>query len=283
MYGYHVSIKKSFKKSIENAHKISNINAFQIFISTPLQMKIVSHKDEEAEECKKYIIDNNLFLVSHATYLLNSATKDKWEHKILVAISDLIYAEKMGAIGSVFHVGKYLKQTVLEGTNHMFEFISEIIIQLQELNSKSKYILETPAACGTELLSNIEDFGIFFHKFSEKQRENLSVCIDTCHVFSAGYSLKSQFDSEQFIAIVETNIGWQNVAVIHLNDSKKDCGCHVDRHENLCKGCIGKDNESGLQFFVKFCFDKNIPLILETPDEDNHINDLEKMRYWINI
>ena len=284
MFGYHVSIKKSFKKSIEDAHKISKINAFQIFLSTPLQLKIINHDEEDMLECKEYIINNNLFLVSHASYLLNSANKDKWQHKINVALSDLLCAEKIGAIGSVFHVGKHLNKTIEEGTQYMYEFITSVIDKLQEENSKSIYILETPAACGTELLSSIETFGQFYHKFTNKQKENLKICIDTCHVFSAGYSLKSKNDSLKFIKLVEDNIGWSNVVLIHLNDSKKDCGCHVDRHENLCNGCISKDDESGLQYFVKFCFKKNIPFILETPDEFDkyHNQELEQIKKWIH-
>jgi deoxyribonuclease IV len=284
MFGYHVSIvKKSFKKSIENSHKTSNINAFQIFISSPLQLKIVNHDENDAIECKKYIEDNNLFLVSHASYLINSANKDKWEHKINVTLSDLLYAEKIGALGSVFHVGKYLNKTVEEGIQNMFDFISTIIHRLQSENSKSIYILETPAACGTELLSDIKDLGTFFNKFSKKQKENLKICIDTCHVFSAGYSLQSKNEAKQFIKLVEEFIGWNNVVLIHLNDSKKECGCHVDRHENLCHGCIGKNDETGMEFFVKHCFNKNIPFILETPDEFDkyHSQELEKIRSWI--
>ena len=288
MIGYHVPIiKKSFKKSIEEPHKKSNINAFQLFVRNPRQLKIVEYKEKEAEECKKYIEENNLFLVSHSTYLLNSATKDNWNNKIESALNDLIYAEKIGAYGSVFHVGKHLKQSVEEGTDNMYQFISVVIEKLQEINSKSIYILETCAACGTELLSDLKDFGEFYHKFNEKQKENLKICIDTCHVFSAGYSLKSENDSINFIEIVEKYIGWSNVLLIHLNDSKKDCGCGVDRHENLCKGCIGKDDDSGFKHFVKHCIEKNIPLILETPHDNHNMyeiynEELEKIRYWIN-
>ena len=284
MFGYHVSIeKKSYTKSIQNAHNTSNINAIQIFLASPLQIKIIEHSEDDVLACKKYVNENNIFLISHASYLLNSANKDKWEHKINVAISDLIYAEKIGAIGSVFHVGKHLTKTVKEGTKYMFEFISTVIEKLQERNSKSIYILETPAACGTELLSDIESFGKFYHSFSKKQQTNLKVCIDTCHVFSAGYSLKSKNDSMIFIKLIENHIGWNNIAVIHLNDSKKDCGCHVDRHENLCYGCIGQNDQSGLEYFVKFCFDKNIPLIMETPDEFDkyHNKELIQIRKWI--
>jgi deoxyribonuclease-4 len=288
MIGYHVPIiKKSFKKSIEEPHKISHINAFQLFVRNPRQLKLVEYKEKEAEECKKYVKDNNLFLVSHATYLLNSATKDNWEHKIKSALNDLIYSEKIGAVGSVFHVGKHLKQTVNEGTSNMFEFISTVIEELQKINSNSIYILETCAACGTELLSDLKDFGNFYHKFTENQKKNLKVCIDTCHVFSAGYSLKNASESLKFIEIVEKYIGWNNVIVIHLNDSKKDCGCGVDRHENLCKGCIGKDDDSGFKIFVNHCIKKNIPLILETPHDDHNMyqiygEELEKIRFWMN-
>jgi len=287
MIGYHVPIiKKSFKKSIEEPHKISHINSFQLFVRNPRQLKLVEYKEEEAKECKEYIKKNNLFVVAHATYLLNSAIKENWENKIDSALNDLIYAEKIGALGSVFHVGKHLKLSVEEGVENMYQFISTVINKLQEMNSSSIYILETCAACGTELLSNLKDFGEFYHRFNKKQRENLKICIDTCHVFSAGYSLKSEEDSEKFIQIVQKYIGWNNVLVIHLNDSKKDCGCHVDRHENLCKGFICKDDESGLKYFVRFCVSKNISLILETPHDSHNMyqiynEELKKINNWL--
>lgn len=289
MIGYHVNIiKKSFKKSIETAHVNSNINAFQLFIRNPRALKLVEFKEKEASECKEYITKNNLFVASHATYLLNSATKDNWDHKVASALNDLIYAEKIGAVGSVFHVGKHLKQTPEEGIENMFAFISEVIEKLQQMNSKSIYILETCAACGTELLSDLEDFGKFYHRFSETQKENLKICIDTCHVFSAGYNLKSELDAIRFIDIVDTHIQWNNVLMIHLNDSKKDCGCGVDRHENLCMGCIGKDDDSGFKRLVNHCYDLKIPLILETPHDDHNIyeiynEEIRKIKSWLSI
>ena len=288
MLGYHVPNKKSMKKSIQEPHIHSKINAFQLFLRNPRQLKIVPYKEKEAAECKKYVEENGLFVVSHATYLLNSATKDEnWEMKIDSALNDLFYAEKVGAIGSVFHVGKYLKQKPEDAIDIMYEYISAVIQKLQESNSKSIYILETCASCGTELLSDLKDFGAFYHRFTEEQHKNLKICIDTCHVFSAGYNLKNEVDTYAFIDLVETHIQWSNVCVIHFNDSKKDVGCCVDRHENICKGCIGKDDDSGLKLFVNFCYDRNIPLILETPHDDNNMYEirdaeLELIRGWIN-
>lgn len=288
MIGFHVPlIKKSFKQSVETPHKRANINAFQIFIRNPRQLKLVEYNEEEASKCKQYIETNNLFLVSHATYLLNSATREKWTDKIESAMNDLIYAEKVGAIGSIFHVGKHLKQSIEEGIEIMYNFISTVIAQLQKINSKSIYILETCASQGSELLCNLEDFGKFYHRFNDKQKENLKICIDTCHVFAAGYSLKSENDAITFIEIVQENIRWNNIAVIHLNDSKKDVGCCVDRHENLCMGYIGQDDENGLKTIVNHCYDLKIPLILETPHDEHNMyeiyeRDLNKVRSWIN-
>ena len=287
MLGFHVPKDKTFKKTIQVPHLKSKINAFQLFVRSPRQMKLVKYKEKEAEEAKKYIIDNNLFVISHATYLLNTATKDdKWNIKIESALNDLIYAEKIGAKGSVFHVGKYLKQVPQDATDIMFEHISTVINRLQEINSKSIYILETCASAGTELLSDLKDFGEFYHRFSVKQKENIKICIDTCHVFSAGYSLKTQEDSIKFIELVDKYINWENVLVIHLNDSKKDVGCCVDRHANICQGCISKDDPSGLAYFVKYCFNKKIPMILETPHNDTNMyeiydSEIEKIKSWL--
>jgi deoxyribonuclease-4 len=290
MLGLHVPKDKTFKKSIETPHKRSKITAFQLFVRSPMQMKIVEFtdkKNKEAEEAKKYITENNLFVISHATYLINTATKDdKWEFKIESALNDLLHAEKMGAKGSVFHVGKHLKQTPQQATDIMFEHISSVINRLQEINSTSIYILETCASCGTELLANLKDFGEFYHRFTIQQKKNLKICIDTCHVFSAGYSLKTEQDAIKFIELVENYINWENVMVIHLNDSKKDVGCCVDRHANICQGCISKDDSSGLAYFVKFCYGKNIPMILETPHGENDMYEiyeaeLDKIKSWL--
>ena len=268
--GYHAPvIKKSFKKSIEACHITSNINAFQIFIRSPLRLQIVEINHKEAELCLNYVKNNDLFLVSHASYLFNFASLDKYDDKINSALNDLYYAEKIGAIGSVFHVGKHTTLTEQEGIENMYKYISNIIQILQDTNSNSIFILETSAGCGTELLHDVNKLGLFYHRFNEIQKKNLKICVDTCHVFSSGYSLKSINDAQQFIDTIEKSIKWSNICLIHLNDSKKDCGCRVDRHENLCVGCITKDDPSRMKYFVNFCVNKKIPIILETPYDDN--------------
>ena len=284
MYGFHISIeKKSFKKSVEQNHKLYNINAIQLFARNPRQLKVVEYRNEDAEECRKYVSENNLFLVSHATYLLNSANiTNQSEETINSALNDLIYAEKLGAIGSVFHVGKHLKLSKEEGLDNMFKSISTIIQNLQDNNIKSIYILETSSGAGTELLSKIDDLGKFYHRFTDKQKENIKICIDTCHVFAAGYMLNSESDSQNFIDIVEEHISWKNVILLHLNDSKKGCDCHVDRHENIGEGCISKESDAGLAHLSRHCAKNSIAIILETPfSHFIRSGELQRIKEWI--
>ena len=281
MIGYHVPIKHTFLNSIQEPHQISKIRAFQLFVRNPRQLRIVEFKEIQAKECKEYIHQHHLFLVVHATYLLNSATKENYDTKILSAMNDLLYAEKIGAIGSVFHVGKHLTLSIEEGIENMYQFISEIIQRLQEVKSKAIYILETCASSGTELLCDLQDFGAFYHRFSKQQQQNIKICIDTCHIFASGYSLNTKRDAMVFVKIVQQYIGWNNVCVIHLNDSKKECGSHVDRHENLCK-----EDDSGFQYFVRYVHRLKIPLILETPHDDHNMyevyqKDLDKIHQWL--
>jgi len=144
--------------------------------------------------------------------------------------------------------------------------------------------LETGAGCGTECLTKIEDLGAFYHSFDEKVRERMRICIDTCHVFSAGYDLRNEECSREFVELVGKHIGWENIALIHLNDSKCLVGSCKDRHENLLKGHISKECSSGLEFFVKFCYEKRIPIVMETPvleGVDSRKEEMELLNSWV--
>ena len=102
-----------------------------------------------------------------------------------------------------------------------------------------KIILETAAGQGTELLTNIYNLINFYEKFSNEEKEILKICIDTCHIYSAGHDIREEEQVELFIKILKKGIGMKNIALIHLNDSKREFNSHVDRHEKLGKGTIG--------------------------------------------
>lgn len=277
--------KGGFAEMIRESHEKTGCHAFQLFVKSPLSLRMVSLEDvkrlRDAEECAMYVKKNGIFLVSHASYLFNSATKnEKWNASILSACNELLYAEKLGAIGSVFHVGKYLKQIPAVGIQHMREFIREVICEIKKLGSKAIYILETCASAGTELLSDMGEMGTFFHSFTAHERTHLKICIDTCHVFASGYSLTTHEEAVDFIGVVKDTIQWENVAVVHLNDSVKGCGCGVDKHMSLCKGCIGGKSDAGFRAFCRFCADEGIPMILETP-ADAIEDDMKRVKGWL--
>ena len=228
MIGFHIPVvNSSFYQSIKTHFEGSGgISYFQLFTKNPRQFKLIKVKEDDALKCKEYIKNNNIFLVTHASYLLNMSNPENWDDKINNGKNELENAAKIGGVGVVFHVGKHLKLSKQEGENLMFNYISQLIQFIKEKDLKIKYIIETSAACGTELCSDIRELGAFYRRFSEEDRRNyLGICIDTCHIFSSGYAINNQKGCEDFIQLVEEQINWDNVVCIHLNDSLSLKGC----------------------------------------------------------
>ena len=146
---------------------------------------------------------------------------------------------------------------VYNSKNSVFEFP----------NKKSILILETGAGCGTEICTKLEKLGEIRDRVKSKYRHRVKFCVDTCHIFAAGYPIDDINYIDDIEAIIDIALGWENVAVIHLNDSKKECESCKDCHADIGKGFIGTDP---LVKFVKMCAEKDIPIVLETPcDEYN--------------
>lgn len=278
--GYHAGVKKGFTSSVTFHHNRSGCTCFQMFVKSPRSKRLSKITDEDAKLCKEYVKTNNIYLVTHSGYFFNIATKVESDddYTMKTIIDDLLAIEKVGGVGAVFHVGKHLKRDRQECLDNMFNTIKRSIDLTPESNSI--FILETAAGCGTELCCTMEELGEFYNRFDDDYKKRVRICIDTCHVFAAGYDLRTKETVDSFVATVEENIGWNNVEMIHLNDSKKDVGCHVDRHENIGLGCIGK---TGLKYFVKFCHQKQIPMILETPVNTPRLEELAMIKEWSKV
>lgn len=282
--GFHLPLLKTFEETIRYHHiQSGGIRSFQLFTKNPRQTQIKKINEEDAKKCKEYMEKEGIFLVTHASYLLNMSNSENWEKKIENGKNELDLAEKIGAKGTVFHVGKHLKLSVKEGEDKMYEYIQTMIQYLQEKNYQVKYVIETSARCGTELLWKMEDLGAFFHRFTEEEKKHLAICIDTCHIFSAGYRIHNEEGCNEYIQLVGDHIGWENVMVIHLNDSLslKGCGCKLDRHANIMKGFI----QDGMKRLIEFTTDFGIPHVLETPYEENkifdtHLDEIQMIQKW---
>lgn len=271
--GYHTNKEISYFNTIKKNHLNNDSNAFQIFIGSPKSYKrpLLDIYNNDVIQTRKYIEYHNIFLVSHSPYLYNIANElgenEKTLDSIILDINNIV---KLGGIGTVVHVGKHLKRDKDKSVLNMYNSIRYVI-----KNTESGFfILETPAGSGTELCTTIEKLAILYNKFDKNEKKRVKICVDTCHIFSAGYDLNSVNSVNNYIDKFNNFIGWNNVCVIHFNNSMKDCGSCVDRHDNIINGKI---NENSLIYFAKKMIEFNIPLILETPlnihrkDEINYI------------
>lgn len=207
----------------------------------------------------------------HANYQINIGSftipvnddNDFYNNSLDMFLNEIVYASKINANGIVVHTGKNVGKKYDNNTiyNNMVVFIIKLFNKLQakKLNN-IQIIVETPAGQGGEMLTDINDFIEFITSFKNQPFYNqLFMCIDTCHIFQAGYDLNDNKIVKKLHDILIPHIN--KIAVIHLNDSLYECGKGVDRHADIGKGKI---NVLSLSKFIKPFVIKNIPLILET-------------------
>lgn len=249
--------------NIDNSDLINNSNIIQVFVPYR-NKKNNSYKGE-------YVV--------HASYTINIAKKwDEYSSWIIQFIHEIEMAHKLNAIGIVIHMGKQLDLSTTDAYNNMYTSLIYVHNYTKDKYSSVKIFLETSTGQGSELCYKLEDYAYFFKKFIRHHNKELSerfrLCLDTCHIFAAGYDITTESRVLLYLEALEELIGTRYVGLIHLNDSKNDQGSHIDRHENISnnKGYIGKD---GLIAFAKYFKKLNVPIILETPNNDNN-NDILK-------
>jgi len=271
--GAHISRETTLMGTIEKIRDNKG-NALQIFASNPRGTKITNLNEKffgNLNEIKSYINKNNFAIVIHNPYTINLATpfingKKALEIKdcywIQLLIHELKIAHQLGSYGCVVHCGKYTKNTPEEGLNNMKRSLKFIITEIKRLKLTSRIILETSTGQGTELLYKYEDFLDFYNSFSEDDKNFLKICIDTCHIWAAGYELM------EILQITRKKGNMKDIGVIHINNSKNPKESHLDRHEIIREGYI---NLEEIILFIKQMKTNNseLILILETPDEKN--------------
>ena len=272
--GAHASIGMGMKNALKSISFIGG-NAVQVFLKNP-RGRIGKEMDfNDAKEAKKYLIDNDMFLVGHCSYLLNFVkpyNDNPWAVESL--IDDMVRVEKLGGTGIVLHIGKLLKFDKKEA----FENIVFNINKVLEKTPKNTFVIwENTAGQGTEIGFKIEELCELYNMFADKSR--IKFCLDTCHAHAAGYDLSTKEGVNDFKNKFDELIGWDEVVCIHLNDCKKKSGCRVDRHEDIGFGTIG---DVGISEIVKLAYSTFKPLILETPTRDiNYIEQIEKVKRFI--
>lgn len=260
--GSHVGYKKDsgLVGSVKEALSY-NANTFMFYTGAPQNTKRLPIDLEKVKEADKLMKDNGIDkdnVIVHAPYIINLATDDlvKREFSCNFLKEEIERVETLGFQNLVLHPGSHVGAGVDTGIQNIADSLNKII----DKDTKVVILLETMAGKGTEVGRSFEEIESIISKIDQK--ENIGVCLDTCHINDAGYDLN---DFDKVLDSFDKIIGLDKLKCIHVNDSKNMIGSHKDRHENIGLGYIGFDN------LINIIYNKrvdNIPKILETPYVD---------------
>jgi deoxyribonuclease-4 len=271
LLGAHMSIAGGLEKAVERGESIG-CTCIQIFTKSNRQWKAKKLTEAEIETFKTAVKQSTIAsknIVCHAGYLINIASPNTLIHKKSTdsLIEELDRCEKLGIPWLVLHPGAYKEEDVALKT-----IAQTIDTVLHEVPGKTKILLETMAGQGSTTCYTFEQIAQV-HKLV-KNKNRVGVCVDTCHIFAAGYDLRTKKVYDETWEHFDKIIGLSLLHVIHCNDSKKGLGSRVDRHADIGKG------ELGLETFRLLFNDKrltDIPKILETPQTgDDLLQDYKK-------
>ena len=258
--GAHMSIAGGLPRAVDRA-KASRCDALQIFTKSAGQWRARELPSDEIALFRKRVADTGIHpVVAHNSYLINvAAAAPALRAQSIAALGDeLDRAESLGLDGLVMHPGSYTSGTEAGGLG----LIGDAIRRLLEKRpaSKTMILLEHTAGQGTNLGHRFEHLAAILERVDGSPK--VGVCLDTCHLLTAGYDLCTSEGYAQTFEEFDRIVGLDRIKVFHLNDSKKPCGSRVDRHEHIGRGCLGLEPFRRLLNDPRF---SGLPMLLETP------------------
>jgi deoxyribonuclease-4 len=255
--GAHVSIAGGFDKCLDRISDLGG-NCLMTFASSP---RSLTTRELSSDQIKTYLEKKEKLGIGphffHGVYLVNLASENVQNLK--ASTDSLIFyqqlAGEIGAIGTIFHIGSHKGIGLPDTLNQIVRSINMV---LDSSPKGIKLILENCAGQGGTIGEKFEELELIINRIGDKSK--LGICLDTQHAYAAGYDLTTILDKFDHI------IGRKHLTVIHMNDSLVEFDSHKDRHANIGEGLIGIEN------IKKFLNDprlKEIPVILETPGEDD--------------
>lgn len=268
--GCHLSASGGFKQMGETALAIG-ANTFAFFTRNPRGGQAKEISEEDVAEFLKIASENNFGkLVAHAPYTLNLCAADDYKREFALNTleDDLRRMEYIPGNYYNFHPGSHVGQGEEKGK----ELIAEILNKVLTSEMTTTVLLETMAGKGSEIGRNFGEIKDIINMTNHSDK--LGVCLDTCHVYDAGYDIVNDLDGvlEEFDRI----IGISKLKAVHLNDSKNPFESHKDRHEKIGQGSLGFET---FQKVINNKHLKNLPFILETPNElEGYKNEIETLK-----
>lgn len=268
--GTHMSIAKGLAKTAENVVEMG-ANTMQIFSRNPRGSNFKTYTDEEIAKFQKIRRDNQFGpLLAHAPYTMNlaSAQEKVYEFACTVIREDTARMDALGIENMVFHPGSHTGIGIEAGIENIIAGLDQAITGEENIT----ILLETMTGKGTEIGARFEHLKAI--RDGVKHPERIGICLDTCHVFAAGYDIVNDLDGvlEEFDHV----LGLELLKAIHLNDSMMPFGSHKDRHATIGSGEIGMNT---LLHVLRHPLLRELPFYLETPlDDQGHKEEIQMIR-----
>lgn len=269
--GSHMSIAGGIEKSVERGLE-TGCEAFQIFVKSNNQWKARPFHEGEPEAFREALAASGIKeVIAHNCYLVNMASPkpDLREKSIEATRIELERCSALGVPRLIIHPGSHMKDGEAVG----IERLAKSLDKLEDDFPEVKILLETTAGQGTNLGWKFEHLRDIIAGVRNDTR--LGVCLDTCHVFAAGYDVRTEEGYEEMMQEIETKVGMNRFEAVHVNDSKTPFGSRVDRHAHIGEGEIGLD---GFRLFVNDPRWKGRPFVLETAKGPEMEEDRENLR-----
>ena len=261
--GCHVSISGGIDNAVDNAVE-RKCSAFQIFTRNPRGWKAKNLEEEEIKKFKEKLkvskIDPNA-TCAHMPYLPNLASpnEDAFGKSLDTLENEVKRCGRLGVPFLVAHLGSHLGT----GEENGIERLVKAFSKAGKIKNDVTILLENTACQKNSVGSDFEQLASIFQELKPANR--FGVCFDTCHAFASGYDLRTEKAVRDTFSVFNDAIGMEHLKILHLNDSKGELGCKLDRHYHIGLGHIG---EKGLSAVIKTINKKKIPIILETPIDD---------------
>jgi deoxyribonuclease-4 len=259
--GAHVSISGGFDKAVSRERDLDG-DVGQIFMGSPRGWKVKEVSESDGEAFREAVDEADMGpWIVHGTYLINFATpKDDLAEKSINAVQqELDACSKIGIKYYVFHPGSHTGAGADTGVENVAARLSEL-----DIPDDTTLLLENTAGKGTTVGKTFEELDRMV-RLSEYSYDDIGVCLDSCHLFAAGYDFRTDDSMAELVADCDEEIGLEHVEYLHLNDSKHPLGSEKDEHEHIGEGEIG---EEGFAQFINHEAFRELPMVLETPEDE---------------
>ncbi len=255
-----MSIAGGLEKAVYRG-KETGCQVIQIFTRDNTRWNVKKLSPQDVESFLLAVGDTGVKPVAaHDSYLINLASNrsDIREKSYKALADEMERAARLQIPYLVMHPGSHMGQGEEAGIALVAQALERLYNEIKA--SQVKILLETTAGQGTQIGYRLEHIASIMKRSNVE--EQLGLCIDTCHMFAAGYDFSTEEKYHQLMGVIEENIGLEKLLLIHVNDSKKGLGSRVDRHEAIGKGRIGMDS---FRYFLNDPRLKHTPFVLETP------------------